>query len=106
MSIGTIFTFILQVRKMRHREGERLIQGHTTSKSWDLPQDLCSDPQLCHFLWLQEDLGLYPNVGIFTSFDIILWANSGSSEIFQHVPFMIRILQVSGVFGADIFSPF
>lgn len=91
---------------MRHREGERLIQSQATSKSEDLSQDPCSAPQLCRFLWLQEDLGLSPNVGIFTSSDIVLWANSGSSEAFQHVPFMIRILQVSGVFGDDIFPPF
>ena len=30
--------------------------------------------------------------GLFVSPDVVLWAISGSSEVFQHVHFMIRIL--------------
>lgn len=43
---------------------------------------------------------------MFVSPDVVLWAISGSSEVFQHVHFMIRILQVSrGVWGWEAPSP-
>lgn len=43
---------------------------------------------------------------MFVSPDVVLWAISRSSEVFRHVHFMIRILQVSrAVWGGEAPSP-